>query len=111
MLTCTRGRRVSGERAIQAKTKIAGLLWPLLDHHGDRDADDLPPEYRGQMRALYAACEVYQVAAVASVEAPKSVGRRARVALALLRLGWIAGQLAGASRIMAARLVTARPTE
>jgi hypothetical protein len=96
---------------MEAKTRLAGLLWPLLDHHGDRDANDLPPEYRGQMRAMYAACEVYQVAAVASVEAPRSVGRRARVALALLRLGWIAGQLAGASRVMAARLATVRPTE
>jgi hypothetical protein len=96
---------------MEAKTRLAGLLWPLLDHHGDRDADDLPPEYRGQMRAMYAACEVYQVAAVAAVEGPKCVGRRARVALALLRLGWIAGQIAGASRVMAARLATARPTE
>lgn len=90
------------------KTRLAGLLWPLLDHHGDRDAEDLPPEYHGHMRAMYAACETFMAAEVAAVEARP--GRRWRVALALLRLGWLAGQIAGVARVKSSRPAKGPPT-
>jgi len=94
---------------MDARTRIAGLLWPLLDHHGDRDADDLPDEYRGQMRALYAACETYLAAEVAAVEARRGL-RCARAVAALVRVVWVAGQLAGAARVTATRLAKGPPT-
>ena len=77
--------------------RVIGLLWPLLDLHGDRTAGDLPTQYRGHMRALYAASEVYLTAEVAAVEARRCRMSAAAV-LALLRLAWTAGIIAERAR-------------
>jgi len=92
------------------RTRIIGLVWPLLDLHGDRDADDLPETYRGDMRALYAASETYLQAEVAATEARRQCRWNASATVALMRLAWTAGLIAGEARVRSGRRAKAPPT-
>jgi len=88
------------------KTTTAGLLFPLLDWHGDRLAGDVPVELRGQVRALYAATEVFVHLELASAHGG---GRWRAVIVAAVRVAWIAGVLAGRASVIAPPETQRRP--
>ena len=90
------GAGARGGHVHEARNRVYGLLWALLDREGDREAGDLPEQHRGHVRALYAAAEVYTAAEVAVVQAAR--WRRwtwaLRVLPAALAVAWTAGRLA-----------------
>ena len=92
------------------RTRIIGLVWPLLDLHGDREAEDLPETYRGDMRALYAASEAYLQAEVTAVEVRRQCWWNTSATVALMRLAWTAGLIAGGARVRCGGPETDQPT-
>tara|TARA_S200002703_G_C3679854_1_gene208777 strand:+ start:403 stop:675 length:273 start_codon:yes stop_codon:yes gene_type:complete len=83
---------------MDAKTRTLGLICPLLDWHGDREPGAVPPELGKQVRAVYAATEVFVLLEVALVEKRP---RWPALLVAALRVAWAAGVLAGRASVVA----------
>ena len=81
--------------SVRTSDQLIGMLWSLLDRHGDRSAD--LPAHHQHIRAMYAAAEVYTSAEVAVTQSARLRGWVwvSRVLPAVIRLVWLAGQMRG----------------